>query len=176
MLCDSNYLEVFCSSLPCRHGSGALSWYSVYPYERSDTVRSHSWLTCGAEYLVLRGAIRRPLRHAQAEKMVSQFEEMGNVLGDLGLALIAMAKYEDEEGARTGSYTDSSAAAKDISADSRRVGMVGRFLTDFSAFCDDTYQAAACGLLLGLTFVDKTNVMLIVASTGDTCTTMTNTL
>ena len=60
----------------------------------------------------------------QAEKMVSQFEEMGNVLGDLGLALIAMAKYEDEEGARTGSYTDSSAASKDISADARRVGMV----------------------------------------------------
>ena len=56
--------------------------------------------------------------------MVSQFEEMGNVLGDLGLALIAMAKYEDEEGARTGSYTDSSAASKDISADTRRVGMV----------------------------------------------------
>ena len=64
------------------------------------------------------------LHVAQAEKMVSQFEEMGNVLGDLGLALIAMAKYEDEEGARTGSYTDSSAASKDISADTRRVGMV----------------------------------------------------
>ncbi|CAL5229150.1 g12424 [Coccomyxa viridis] len=59
----------------------------------------------------------------KAEKMVSQFEEMGNVLGDLGLALIAMAKYEDEEGARTGSYTDSSAASKDISADAKRVGM-----------------------------------------------------
>ena len=60
----------------------------------------------------------------QAEKMVSSFEEMGNVLGDLGLALIAMAKYEDEEGAKTGSYTDSSAAARDISADARRIGMV----------------------------------------------------
>ena len=57
--------------------------------------------------------------------MVSQFEEMGTVLGDLGLALIAMAKYEDEEGAKTGSYTDSSAAARDIAADARRVGMVG---------------------------------------------------
>ncbi len=64
------------------------------------------------------------MHDAQAEKMVSQFEEMGNVLGDLGLALIAMAKYEDEEGARTGSYTDSSAASKDISADAKRVGMV----------------------------------------------------
>lgn len=64
------------------------------------------------------------LSDVQAEKMVSQFEEVGNVLGDVGLALIAMAKYEDEDGTKTGSYTDSSAAAKDISADSRRVGMV----------------------------------------------------
>ena len=47
-----------------------------------------------------------------------------SVLGDVGLALIAMAEFEDEEGAKTGSYTDSSAAAKDITADSRRVGMV----------------------------------------------------
>ena len=62
---------------------------------------------------------------SQAETMVSQFEEMGTSLGDLGLALIAMAKYEDEEGAKTGSYTDSSAAARDIAADARRVGMVG---------------------------------------------------
>lgn len=61
----------------------------------------------------------------QAETMVSQFEEVGTVLGDLGLALIAMAKYEDEEGAKTGSYTDSSSAARDIAADARRVGMVG---------------------------------------------------
>lgn len=60
----------------------------------------------------------------QAETTVSHFEEVGTVLGDLGLALIAMAKYEDEEGAKTGSYTDSSAAARDIAADARRVGMV----------------------------------------------------
>ena len=61
---------------------------------------------------------------AQAEKLVAQFEELGCVLGDLGLAFIKMAKYEDEEGAKTGSYTDSSAAARDISANAKRVGMV----------------------------------------------------
>jgi hypothetical protein len=60
----------------------------------------------------------------QAEKMVGNFEELGTALGDMGMALIKIAKYEDEEGARTGAYTDSSTAAKDISANSRRVGMV----------------------------------------------------
>ena len=61
---------------------------------------------------------------AQAEKLVAQFEELGCVLGDLGLAFIKIAKYEDEEGAKTGAYTDSSAAARDISANTKRVGMV----------------------------------------------------
>lgn len=60
----------------------------------------------------------------QAEKMVKEFEEMGNALGDVGLAFIKCAKYEDEEGARTGSYTDSSSASKAISANARRIGMV----------------------------------------------------
>ena len=60
----------------------------------------------------------------QAEKMVKEFEEMGNALGDVGLAFIKIAKYEDEEGARNGSYTDSSSASKAISADTRRIGMV----------------------------------------------------
>ncbi len=82
---------------------------------------SAPWLGSALQLLPM---LRAVLHATQAEKMVSQFEEMGNVLGDLGLALIAMAKYEDEEGARTGSYTDSSAASKDISADARRVGMV----------------------------------------------------
>ncbi|CAL8464753.1 g4288 [Coccomyxa elongata] len=59
----------------------------------------------------------------KAEKMVKEFEEMGNALGDVGLAFIKIAKYEDEEGARTGSYTDSSSASKAISADARRIGM-----------------------------------------------------
>ncbi|EIE22906.1 hypothetical protein COCSUDRAFT_66447 [Coccomyxa subellipsoidea C-169] len=59
----------------------------------------------------------------KAEKMVKEFEEMGNALGDLGLAFIKIAKYEDEEGARTGPYTDSSSASKAISADTRRIGM-----------------------------------------------------
>ena len=61
---------------------------------------------------------------AQAERLVAQFEEAGVAVGDLGLAFLKIAKYEDEEGARTGAYTDSSAAAKDISANTKRVGMV----------------------------------------------------
>ena len=61
---------------------------------------------------------------AQAERLVAQFEEAGIAIGDLGLAFLKIAKYEDEEGARTGAYTDSSAAARDISANTKRVGMV----------------------------------------------------
>ena len=71
---------------------------------------------------------------AQAERLVSRLEEVGGVLGDLGLALIKVAKFEDEEGARSGAYTLSASASKAIAAEAKRVGTVrwvstgGRFL------------------------------------------------
>ncbi len=61
---------------------------------------------------------------AQAERLVSRLEEVGGVLGDLGLALIKVAKYEDEEGARSGAYTLSASASKAIAAEAKRVGTV----------------------------------------------------
>lgn len=63
---------------------------------------------------------------AQAERLVSRLEEVGGVLGDLGLALIKVAKFEDEEGARSGAYTLSASASKAIAAEAKRVGTVRR--------------------------------------------------
>ena len=64
----------------------------------------------------------------QAEKLVSKFEELGSVTGDLGLSAIALAKFEDADGAQAGAYTDSAMASRTISADSKRVGMVSTLL------------------------------------------------
>ena len=60
----------------------------------------------------------------QAEKVLGKFETHGTVLGDLGLASIKLAKFEDEVGTRCGSYTDTAMASKAIGSDARRVGMV----------------------------------------------------
>lgn len=59
----------------------------------------------------------------RAEKLLREFEHTGNVTGDLGMALIRLGKYEDEEGSKCGEYTDLGAGAKQIGADARRVGM-----------------------------------------------------
>lgn len=59
----------------------------------------------------------------KAERLVSKFEELGAVTGDLGLSAIKLAKFEDSDGSRCGTYTDSAMASKNISADSKRVGM-----------------------------------------------------
>ena len=59
----------------------------------------------------------------RAEKLLREFERSGVATGDLGLALIRLAKYEDEEGDKCGDYTDIGAGAKVVAADARRVGM-----------------------------------------------------
>jgi sorting nexin-1/2 len=60
----------------------------------------------------------------KAEKMVSRLEELGLVLGDLGLSSIKLAKFEDEVGTRSvGVYTQSATASKSISTHARHVGM-----------------------------------------------------
>lgn len=61
---------------------------------------------------------------AQAERLVSKFEEMGAVTGDLGLSTLALAKFEDTDGSSCGTYTDSAMASKNISADTKRIGSV----------------------------------------------------
>ena len=91
------------------------AWQNLAGLFAADSAQS--FLACGGGPWVVGGFV-------QAEKLVAQFEELGCVLGDLGLAFIKIAKYEDEEGAKTGAYTDSSAAARDISANAKRVGMV----------------------------------------------------
>ena len=59
----------------------------------------------------------------KAEKLLREFEHTGNVLGDLGLALIKLGKHEEEEGSKCGEYTDIGAGAKTIAAEARKVGM-----------------------------------------------------
>ena len=56
-------------------------------------------------------------------------EEAGDALGDLGMSLIKLSKYEDEEGGACGAYTATTAACKSMAAESKRVGMV-RMMTD----------------------------------------------
>ena len=68
------------------------------------------------------GTLAEAVRRSQAERLVTRLEEVGCVLGDLGLALIKTAKYEDEEGARSGAYTLSASASKAIAAEAKRVG------------------------------------------------------
>ena len=60
----------------------------------------------------------------QAERLVSKFEELGAVTGDLGLSAVALAKFEDSDGTQCGAYTDSAMASRTISADAKRVGTV----------------------------------------------------
>ena len=76
---------------------------------------------------------------SQAEKAVAKFEETGGVLGDLGMSLIRVGKFESEDGTSCGAYSASAAASRSIAADTTRVGKVG--------FCFGAFFAA---LLLGL--------------------------
>lgn len=59
----------------------------------------------------------------RAERLLREFERVGAATGDLGLAFIRLAKYEDEHGGQCGPYSEFSSAAKTIATDSRRVGM-----------------------------------------------------
>lgn len=59
----------------------------------------------------------------QAERMVKEFEEMGAVMGDLGLSLVKLGKYEEEEGGKCGQYTEMGVGARSVAADARREGL-----------------------------------------------------
>ena len=81
----------------------------------------------------------------QAERLVSKFEELGAVTGDLGLSAIKLAKFEDSDGSRCGTYTDSAMASKNISADSKRVGMVSPPRQYLSVHLTEKVIACCCG-------------------------------
>ena len=72
----------------------------------------------------------RCAQHAglQAEKAVERFEEAGAVLGDLGMALIRLAKFEAEQGAASAGYSATAAASRSLAADCQRTGKVRLFL------------------------------------------------
>lgn len=60
----------------------------------------------------------------QAEDLVARMDEAGNALGDFGLSLIKLCKFEDVEGAALGQYTQQGAATKAIAKTCRDVGQV----------------------------------------------------
>ncbi|PSC68192.1 sorting nexin 2A [Micractinium conductrix] len=59
----------------------------------------------------------------RAEALVKEFEEMGAVIGDLGLSLVKLGKFEEEEGAKCGRYTELGVGAAAVAADARRAGL-----------------------------------------------------
>ncbi|PRW57356.1 sorting nexin 2B [Chlorella sorokiniana] len=65
----------------------------------------------------LAGASRR------AERLVKEFEELGAVMGDFGLSLVKLAKFEDEEGTKCGQYSELGVGARAVANDARRVGL-----------------------------------------------------
>jgi hypothetical protein len=60
----------------------------------------------------------------KAEKVVRELERSSSLNGNLGLALMALAKYEDEQTRPLGSHNALAAPARALAADLRRVGMV----------------------------------------------------
>ena len=58
----------------------------------------------------------------QAERAVSRFEEAGGVLGDLGMALIRLAKFEGEQGVASATYSASAPDCRSLAADCQRTG------------------------------------------------------
>ena len=55
---------------------------------------------------------------------MERFEEAGAVLGDLGMALIRLAKFEAEQGTASAAYSATAAASRSLSADCQRTGKV----------------------------------------------------
>ena len=96
------------------------------------------------------GMLAEAVRRMQAERLVTRLEEVGCVLGDLGLALIKTAKYEDEEGARSGAYTLSASASKAIAAEAKRVGTARCLPPSPARWCrcgrDQVCRGFACSL------------------------------
>ena len=44
-------------------------------------------------------------------------------MGDFGLSLVKLGKYEDEEGSKCGQYSELGVGARSVAADARRVGL-----------------------------------------------------
>ena len=51
-------------------------------------------------------------------------DEAGNALGDLGLSLIKLCKFEDDEGSALGQYTQQGAATRSLASTCKIAGQV----------------------------------------------------
>jgi hypothetical protein len=60
----------------------------------------------------------------RAEKVLRDYEKLGMTIGDLGLALVRLGKYEDEEGSgKLGAYTELGTGARTMAANYRQSGI-----------------------------------------------------
>ena len=59
----------------------------------------------------------------RCEKVVRELERLGSITGDVGLAFIRLAKYEDEFGGPVGQYSAFTSTTQKMASDSRRIGM-----------------------------------------------------
>jgi len=111
----------------------------------------------------------------RAEKLLRELESLGIVTGDTGLALIRLAKYEDEVGGSTGGYTEVGSAAKAQASDARRVGMaavrMSRLARSATAECVDALEPLHTELALAPAAVDalkeRESALLTVRSIKD---------
>ena len=98
--------------------------FSAPLIEHTTAMQSWSESSCEVPHFHPQSVSEGRIVGAQAEKSVAKFEETGGVLGDLGMALIRLGKFEDEDGTACGAYSASASASRSIAADTRRIGKV----------------------------------------------------
>ena len=74
---------------------------------------------------------------SSAELLLKKQEDVGDALGELGLALIKLSKFEDTEAARLGQYSDVGSKIADHAADVRRVGTASVRMSRLARAADD---------------------------------------
>eukprot|EP00884_Botryococcus_braunii_P021551 jgi/Botrbrau1/807/Bobra.0352s0004.1 len=68
----------------------------------------------------------------KAEKVVGRMEEMELVLGDLGLSMMRLSKYEETDGSRCAHYSDTGAACRSMALDFRCIAAAAIRITRVS--------------------------------------------
>lgn len=74
---------------------------------------------------------------AAAEQLLKKQEDVGDALGELGLALIKLSKSEDAESQRLGNYSHVGSALSQHAADVRRVGTASVRMSRLARAADD---------------------------------------
>lgn len=86
----------------------------------------------------------------QAENMVTKMEDQAIALGDFGLSMFKLCKFESDEGACLGRYTHQGAATNAIAADAKRTGAVSNVLVEILQKLSSSFQFRVAGNMLSL--------------------------